>query len=130
MKTSTLIIVAFMLVTPFFMAAQAVPEHVGDWMYELTQEDGSKVPIKLTLQNNGMILSDIGNDGTIDVFVVYTINEDKITIRDVNTDSACYDIIGVYQLKIKGGTNTVKVVHDPCESRRNGHADIQMKRMQ
>lgn len=112
------------------MSAQSVPEHLGDWMYELTQEDGSKVPVKLTIQDNGMILGDFGNDGTIDVYTVYTINDNTITIQDVSTNSSCYDIIGVYELRIKGNTNTVRAVHDPCEARRNDHNDIQMVRVQ
>ena len=125
MRMSKLIIEAFVLYTPFFISAQA---HLGDWTYELNQPNGTVDTVKLTIQNNGIILGDFGNDGTIDSYTVYTIDNDKITIQDVNTDSPCYDVIGVYELRIKGNTNTVRAVHDPCELRRNGHNDIQMKR--
>ena len=127
MKRSKLIIAVFTLFTPFFLSAQSV---VGDWLMDAVAPDGSLVKNKLSIKDNGIMEIDFGNDGTVNVVTSYTVDGDKISLKDTSEDSPCYNVVGVYQFKIKGNTNTVRLVDDPCEARRGEGTEMLMTRIE
>jgi hypothetical protein len=126
MKTSTLIIAAFILLTPFFMSAQPI---LGDWLTDAETAEGVAVKNKLSFKKGGEMLVDFGNDGTTDVECVYTVKGNQITIQAITAGDPCGDTIGTWEFKVEGDLIYTKPIDEPCEERRGDGSGLTMTRV-
>jgi|GEM_PF-1271685 len=113
MKRSNLFLTAFLLLTPFFLAAQS---HLGDWQWSQQTPDGATITSTMSFKADGTYAVDFESDGSPEVMGVYTYENGNMTIKDTS-EGACKDVEAVYALKIEGNKAMVKMVSDPCEVR-------------
>jgi len=105
---------------------------IGDWLVQGTTPTGTAYTNKISVKADGTIEVDFGNDGTINVVTTYTLDNvnDRISLLDTDENSPCYNIVGLYEFRIKGNTNTVRVVNDPCVTRSQGNEDLFLTRIE
>jgi len=99
----------------------------------MPQADGTTVAVKLTFEENGKLHVDIGNDGTTDIEYTYTLEEAKISIKEISSGGDCYGVVGVYEMaRIKGGIDSreLNAIDDPCEARKAAHNGITLTRVE
>lgn len=116
MKTHIFLFAMLFLMTSFALSAQSI---AGDWAFERTAPDGTKVTNTMSMKEDGTFTVDFASDGQVNVLGTYTIDGNKITISDTPKESPCYGMLGVYNFKLAGDTATITLVEDACEIRRN-----------
>ncbi|MEL6356586.1 MAG: lipocalin family protein [Bacteroidota bacterium] len=112
MKLSHFFFLGLFLLAPAFMSAQSV---VGAWkIADVPTDDGGTTTVTLTFTDAGTYTVDFGSDGSAENNGTYTIDGDKISVKDVG----CGDAVGVWQFSISGNTMTTTAIDEPCEGRK------------
>lgn len=108
------LIFACTVLSAFSIMAQSVE---GDWLFKIPTEDGQMMEAKLSMKG-GAYDVDLGNDGSVEVKGVYTVDGNTITVQDTEGENACKgDAKGIYNFKVDDKTLVMKRVSDPCEGR-------------
>ena len=88
---------------------------VGAWkVSDVPTQDGGVTTLTITFTDAGTYTIDFGSDGKVETNGTYSVDGDKVTIKDDN----CGDAVGVWQLSIAGDTMKSTAIDEPCESRR------------
>jgi len=112
MKLSHFFFLGLFLFAPAFMGAQSM---TGAWkVSDVPTEDGGVTTITITFTDAGTYTVDYGSDGNVETNGTYSIDGDKISIKDDN----CGDAVGLWQFSISGNTMSSTAIDEPCESRK------------
>ena len=117
-----------MLALCFITATQA-QSIVGKWEMSGQGPDGTPMTSSVTFKDDGKLEVDFGNDGTVEVQSTYTMDGNKVSLKDLHPDSPCYNMVGIYEVTITDDEMTAKLVEDPCETRRGDGSPMTMKRL-
>ena len=113
MKTSSFYVIAFLLICPAFLSAQAI---AGSWMWKGTNPEGKEVKNMITFQEDGIYKVDLGMNGKYEIEGTYTNENGQASITDTS-EGPCKGITGVYEMKVEENEMTAKMVSDQCTAR-------------
>ncbi len=102
-------------IIPISLIAQEA--HVGDWQTKIPLEDGTMLPLQVSLTAEGTFAVDFGIDGTIEINGKYSVTDGQITIQDIDGTRACTSGKGVYKLEVSETSMKMTRVSDDCEGR-------------
>lgn len=89
---------------------------IGEWTFEVPDENGNMIPVKLKIDEKAYSV-DWGMDGTAEVEGNYVLEGDQATIWDIKGENACPDVKGIYKVEVTDTSMTMTRVKDDCEGR-------------
>ena len=89
---------------------------VGDWKIEVETPDGEMIPTKVSYTAEGVYMVDLGIDDIIDIKGKYTVEGDKITMKDTEGEMMCTEE-GIYTFSVDGDMMKLERVEDACAGR-------------
>ena len=125
MKNLKFVLFSLLFSFPLLMTGQSF---TGDWLFEGTAEDGTKMTNRISVKDDGTMTVDFGNDGTEEVQMTYTMDGNKVSMVDHNEQSPCKGITGTYEVNVQGDICNVKLIEDACDPRRGDGKPSTMKR--
>lgn len=117
--------VLLLFLAPGAVFAQSM---VGTWQWDDTM-DGTTVTFSFEVKADGTWTVDVGNDGSVELSGVYTLDGDQMTITETGEGSPCSGVAGLYKMTITETTATASVISDKCDQRRGDGSDLVMTRV-
>ncbi|MBK7406830.1 MAG: hypothetical protein IPL49_12595 [Saprospirales bacterium] len=115
MKALKTICTALVLLMPLFMAAQE--SLVGNWTTSVPAgEDGSVIPLKVTMTDAGTYTLDFGADGQVEVSGKYIVDGNQVVIMD-EEGGECKGQRGIYTFTADATSLMMVRTQDACEGR-------------
>ena len=88
----------------------------GSWKISAKDDQGVERTAVITFGSDSSLKVDLNSDGTIDITGNYTLEGDKVTIKDAQGEMAC-EGAGTFQYAITGDEMRFSLVQDPCQGR-------------
>ena len=115
MKALKAFCTTLVLLTPLFMTAQE--SLVGNWTTSVPGgEDGTVIPLKVTMTDSGTYTLDFGADGQAEVTGTYRVDGNQIVVID-EEGGECKGQRGIYTFTADATSLLMERVQDACEGR-------------